>query len=82
MRKNEIIAEINIKFNDSKERIINYLENTERERLQLNFFDVKENEDEIKDCEIYINDKKLILLIIINLIIKENILLNINLKNC
>ena len=40
--------------------------------------EAKENEDEIKDCEIYINDKivmikKLILLIIINLKIKEDI---------
>ena len=50
MRKNEIIAEINIEDNDSKERIISSFENTKREKLHLNFFDVKENEDEIKDC--------------------------------
>ena len=33
----------------------------------------KENEEEIKDCDIFINDKKKILAIIINFQIKENI---------
>ena len=59
--ENEIILEINIKYNNSKKRIINSFENTKREKpgLDWNNIEGKENEDEIKECEIYINDKKI-----------------------
>ena len=61
MRKNEIISELNITFNNSKKRIINSFENIKRENPYLNCHNVetKENKKEIKDCEIYINDKKI-----------------------
>ena len=59
--KNEIILEINIRENNSKERIINSFENTERENpyWDRNIIEIKKNEDEIKECEIYINKKKI-----------------------
>ena len=58
---NEIILEINIEDNNSKKRIINSFENTKRENRDWNWnnIETKENEDEIKECEIYINDKKI-----------------------
>ena len=61
MRKNEIILEINIKDENSKERIINSFENMKREYPEWNWnnIETKENEEEIKECEIYINDKKI-----------------------
>ena len=57
---NEIISEINIKVDISKERIINSFENSKKENPGL-VWDIKtkENENEIKDCKIYINDKKI-----------------------
>ena len=61
MVKNEIILEINIKDNNSRERIINSFENTRRENQDWdwNNIETKKNEEEIKECEIYINDKKI-----------------------
>ena len=61
MVKNEIILEINIEDYNSKERIINSFENTKRENpnWDWNNIEKKENEEEIKECEIYINDKKI-----------------------
>ena len=61
MKKNEITSEININDNYSKKRIINSLENTKRENPNFGWdkIEIKENEEEIKDCEIYINDKKI-----------------------
>ena len=61
MAKNEIILEINIKNNNSKERIINSFENTKKEIPYWNWDNIKgkENEEEIKNCEIFINDKKI-----------------------
>ena len=61
MIKNEIISEINITNNDSNERIINSFENTKKENPNFDWekIEIKENEEEIKDCEIYINDKKI-----------------------
>ena len=61
MIKNEIILEINIKVKKSKERIINSFENAKRENPSWDWNEIegKENEDEIKECEIYINDKKI-----------------------
>ena len=61
MIENEIISEIYIKDHNSKQRIINSFENTKREKLNWNWdiIESKENEKEIKDCEIYINDKKI-----------------------
>ena len=60
MKKNEIILEIDIKNNNSTERIINSFENTKRENPDWNWenIEMKKNEEEIKHCEIYINDKK------------------------
>ena len=59
MVKNEIILEIDIKYNNSKERIINSFENVKRENpdLDWNNIETKKNEEEIKECEIFINDK-------------------------
>ena len=61
MIKNEIIVEIKNKYNNSKERIINSFENVKREskHSDWNNNETKNNEDEIKECEIYINDKKI-----------------------
>ena len=72
MKKNEIILEINIEDNNSKERIINSFENTKRENPNWEWenMESKENEKDIQDCEIYINDKKIDFTY---LIIKENI---------
>ena len=55
MIKNEIISEINIKANNLKQRIINSFENTKREKTNWKWdnIEAKENENEIKDCEIY-----------------------------
>ena len=60
MIKNEIILEINITDNNSKERIINSFENAKRNNpdWHWNNIETKKNEEEIKECEIYINDKK------------------------
>ena len=46
----EIISEINIKDNNSKERIINSLENTKKEEPFRDWenIEIKENEKEIK----------------------------------
>ena len=51
MAKNEIILEINIKNNNSKERIINSFENAKRENPEWNWnnIETKENENEIKE---------------------------------
>ena len=61
MTKNEIILKIYIRDKNSKERIINSFENIKREHANLESekIEVKENIEEIKDCEIYINDKKI-----------------------
>ena len=61
MIKNEIIAEINNKCYNSKVRIINSFENTKKVISYWNWDNIKgkENEEEIKDCEIYINDNKI-----------------------
>ena len=58
---NEIILEINIEDNNPKKRIINSFENTKRENRNWNWnnIETKKNEAEIKECEIYINDKKI-----------------------
>ena len=71
----EIILEINIKDNNSKERIINSLENTKREVEFRDWgnIEIKENEEEIKDCEIYINNKKIDFTYYYTFKIKENI---------
>ena len=53
MIKNEIIAKINIKKNNSKKRIINSFEDSRRDTPYLDYVETKENEEEIKDCEIY-----------------------------
>ena len=61
MAKNEIISEINIKEKNTFVRILNSLENVKRveQFRDWNNIEFKENEEEIKECEIYINDKKI-----------------------
>ena len=61
MIKNEIIAEIIIKDNNSRKRLINSFENSKRENPNWIWdnIETKKNEEEMKDCEIYINNKKI-----------------------
>ena len=61
MTKNEIILKIYIRDKNSKERIINSFENIKRENPYYIWknIETKKNEDEIKECEIYINKKKI-----------------------
>ena len=57
---NIIIASIKINKNQKKQRIINSYQNVKREEYNFwNWENIKpiENEEQIKDCEIYINDK-------------------------
>ena len=58
---NEITAKIYIESEDWEIGIINSFENIKREKPDLKWenIETKENENEIKDCEIYINDKKI-----------------------
>ena len=61
MKNNEITAEIYIRILGGKKRIINSFENIKRENPHLKWenIETKENEKDIKDCEIYINGKKI-----------------------
>ena len=59
---NIIIASIKINKDQKKQRIINSYQNLKREESNFwNWENIKpiENEEQIKDCEIYINDKKI-----------------------
>ena len=56
IKNNKIIGIINVEKNDLKLRIINSYENAKEEE---NYLIGKENEEEIKLCEIFINDKKI-----------------------
>jgi len=55
------IIEIEIEKGNSKQRIINSYENVKREDPKWEWGKIKvlENEEEIKNCEIFINDKKI-----------------------
>ena len=55
---NIIIGNIKIKKNNLTTRIINSYENIKYENKK-DYDKSKENEEEIKDCEIFINDKKI-----------------------
>ena len=58
---NIIIAKIKVQKDNSKKRIINSFENAKREEPELDL-DNKElfgNEKQIKNCEIFINDKRI-----------------------
>ena len=61
MIKNKNISEINFIDKNTKSRIINSLESIKREYSSLYLENIEgvENEEEIKDSEIYINDKKI-----------------------
>ena len=61
LEDNIIIAKIEIKQKNSKIRIINSLENAKREDAYYFDWDVNTipNEEQIKKCEIYINDIKM-----------------------
>ena len=54
IKNNIIIGIINVKKNDLELRIINSYENAKKE--EENYLIGKENEEEIKKCEIFIND--------------------------
>ena len=71
----EIISEINIKDNNSKERIINSFENVKRENPDWDWNDIetKKMKRKLKNVKYISMIKKLILHIIIHLKIKGNI---------
>ena len=65
---NIIIGNIKVKKGNLKQRIINSFENFKSEIPNWNILTskAKENEEEIKKCEIYINDKKINFTFIMN----------------
>ena len=60
LKENIIIGYFEILNNNSEEIIINSYENVKREKMfwKLDRIQSIENEEEIKNCEIYINEKK------------------------
>ena len=63
LEENIIIGTIKVEKNNLKQRIINSYENAKRENPKYWDWDnmkVNENEEEIKNCEIFINEKKII----------------------
>ncbi len=56
---NIIIGNIYIKEGDLRERIINSYENVKKEEAYFSNIESKENEKEIKSCEIFINNNKI-----------------------
>ena len=63
INENIIIAYFQITVNNLKNRIINSYENVKREGSILNlgkFSNIKENEKDIKDCDIFINDSEIL----------------------
>ena len=57
---NIIIGDINIEENNLTARIINSYENVKyKDKNKKDYDKSKENEKEIKDCEIFINNKKI-----------------------
>ena len=62
INENSIIAIFEIKKDNLNQRIINSYENAKRGKSKYLDWDKnkgKENEEEIKDCKIFINDKKI-----------------------
>ena len=61
LNENIIIGIMKIEKDLSNETIINSYENAKRDNpeLRLTFQYAKKNEKEIKDCEIYINEKRI-----------------------
>ena len=59
--ENYIIGYFEIKNNNRDQRIINSYENVKREKPEMKWDKIKcgENEEEIKKCEIYIDEKKI-----------------------
>ena len=63
LKENIIIGIIEVEKNNLKQKIINSYENVKREEsgyLFWNRIKANENEEEIKNCEIFINEKKII----------------------
>ena len=59
-KENYIIGKINIHYPFSEDKIINSYENMKREQNKLDdIITEKENEEEIQNCEIYINNEKI-----------------------
>ena len=63
LKENIIIGIINVEGDNTVKRIINSYENYKREMIKFGLrssdFIGKENEEEIKNCEIFINEKKI-----------------------
>jgi hypothetical protein len=62
IKENIIIGTIKIKENKLKQKIINSYENVKREEPNERKWDeikVNKNEEDIKNCEIFINEKKI-----------------------
>ena len=59
LSQNKIIGYFKIEKNNNKQRIINSFENVKREKSNIINFGLMENEEEIKDCKIYINGKRI-----------------------
>ena len=61
IKDNIIIGYFDIKNNNSKERIINSFENIKRGNPRWNWYKIesKENEKQIKECDIYINNQRI-----------------------
>ena len=61
IKENIIIGYFEIKKNNCKERIINSYENVKREESKWKWDKIEsiKNEEEIKDCEIYVNENKI-----------------------
>ena len=61
LTENCIVGIIKIKKDNLKQKIINSYENVKREETSWNWDEIKvnENEEEIKNCDIFINGKKI-----------------------
>ena len=80
-KDNYIIGYFEIKNDDSVEKIINDFENIKGECWMMNNNESKNNVKEIKDCEIFIDGKRIEFNYSYNFEKKENIQLNMHLKN-
>ena len=60
LKENFIVGIINVEESNLKEIIINSYENVKREELWRDWDEIKvnKNEKEIKNCEVFINEKK------------------------
>ena len=82
MTEENIITGLISILSPSEQRIINSYENAKREFPDEEWDEIEatENEEEIKDCEIYVNEEKILIIPVI-FIFKDITLLNMHLKN-